>query len=300
MILPPAVRPGDVVRVVAPSGPAEPLLVWRALGWLSERYRVRFERGIVERSGYLAGADRRRSSELEAALREPDVRALLVMRGGYGASRFVHALDWSALADGPRWVVGFSDATALHVEASRVGVASLHGPNVAALGRADADARARFVGALEAPAGPRCWQGLVTWVSGRAEGPLFGGNLTLLHACAAAGRLRVPAGAVLLLEDVTEKPYRIDRMLTTLAAGGHLAGVCAVVLGDFTECAAGVDGVAVEAVLRERLESLGVPLAVAAPFGHGRRNEAFALGMPARLEAEARRARLVMGVPLPS
>lgn len=294
---PPAVRPGDTIAVVAPSSSFEHVLAWVGLGWLAQRYRVRFTRGLFARAGYLAGADERRRDELAEALAAPDVRAVVAARGGYGASRFVHALDWAAFARNPRWIVGFSDVTALHAEAARAGVASLHAPHVTSLGRGDAHAREAFVRALERPLAERAYRGLRALHPGAAEGPLAGGNLTMLHACAAAGRLALPAGCVLLLEDVTERPYRIDRSLSTLEVGGHLARASAVVLGDFTQCDPGPDGVTVAEVLRERLGRLGVPVVAGLPVGHGRRNDPVVLGGWARVEssADGDKAALVLG-----
>jgi muramoyltetrapeptide carboxypeptidase len=294
-IVPPALRPGDLIAVVAPSSPFEHVLAWAGLGWLARRYRVRFARGLFTRDGYLAGTDERRRGELTEALTDPEVRAVLAARGGYGASRFVHAVDWSALAASPRWLVGFSDITALHVEAARVGVASIHGPHLTALGRGDARTRAALVQALEEPLAPRVYEGLGVVREGIAAGPLFGGNLTMLHACAAAGRLEVPAGCVLLLEDVTERPYRLDRMLATLAAGGHLGRVGAVVLGDFTQCDPGPDGVTVDQVLREALGRLGVPVVRGVPVGHELRNDPVTLGGMARVAARGREGVLRLG-----
>lgn len=285
MILPPPLRPGDTVAVIAPASPFEHALAWVGIGWLAQRYRVHFSRGLFLRDGFLAGSDARRRDELEDALERPGVRAIFAARGGYGANRFVHRIDWGPLARDPRWIVGFSDITALHVEAARAGVASLHGPHVTSLGRGDARARAALVRALEDPAGERRFAGLATLRPGVAEGPAFGGNLTLLHACAAAGRLCVPEGCVLLLEDVSERPYRIDRALTTLEVGGHLAPAAAIVLGDFTQCDPGPDGVTVAEVLRDRLLPLGVPVVAGLPVGHGARNEPVILGGRAVVEA---------------
>ncbi len=240
-------------------------------------------------------SDERRRDELVAALTGADVRAILAVRGGYGASRFVHALDWSTLAASPRWIVGFSDITALHVEAARVGVASLHGPHLTSVGRGDARARADLIRALEHPSARRAYPGLTVLREGVAAGPLFGGNLTLLHACAAAGRLQVPEGCVLLLEDVTERPYRIDRMLATLAVGGHLQRAAAIVLGDFTQCDPGPDRITVAEVLRGALSSLGVPVVSGVPVGHGVRNDPVVLGGMARVEARGGEGVLVLG-----
>jgi muramoyltetrapeptide carboxypeptidase len=104
---------------------------------------------------------------------------------------------------------------------------------------------------------------------------------------AAAGRLTLPHGAILALEDVTERPYRVDRMLTALRDGGHLARASAIVLGEFAQCEPGPDGVTIGAVLAERTRDLGIPVAAGAPFGHGARNDAFVHGAAARLEGDA-------------
>ena len=286
MIAPPPLRPGDTVAVVAPSSPFDRALFWRGVGWLAERYRVRVGRDALTRTGYLAGSDERRLDELARALAS-GARAVIAARGGYGLGRIAHRIDWRSFAASPTWLVGFSDVTALHVEAAAVGVASLHGPMACSLGRGDERARRATLDALEAPLAPRRFAGLVGWRGGRASGPLCGGNLAVLHACAAAGRLRLPDGGVVLLEDVGERPYRVDRMLTGLAVGGHLARASAIVLGEFTDCLPGPDGVTVGEVLRERLASLGVPLLAAAPFGHGARNLPVTLGAEAHVDADA-------------
>lgn len=295
MLFPPPLRPGDTIAVVAPSSPFEHVLGWRGLGFLAERYRVRFDRrALFARRGYLAGDDARRRGALAGALADPDVAAILAARGGYGANRFAHDLDFEQLRDRPKWIIGFSDVTVLHVEASRAGVASLHGSHLTALGRADGRTRAGLLEALENPLRTRTFEGLATVVAGRAEGPLFGGNLTMLHACAAAGRLVVPEGAIVFFEDVTERPYRIDRMLTTLAVGGHLSRAAGFLVGELTQCDPGPDRVTAADVVRERLAALGVPVAVGAPIGHGAVNEPVVVGAPTLLDATAPCARAVL------
>ena len=294
-LFPPPLRPGDTIAVVAPSSPFEHVLGWRGLGFLAERYRLRYDRkALFARRGYLAGDDARRREALAAALADPDVAAILAARGGYGANRFAHGVDFAQLRARPRWIIGFSDVTALHVEASRAGVASLHASHLTSLGRADRHARSGLLEALEDPLRTRAFEGLATVAPGRAEGPLFGGNLTVLHACAAAGRLVVPDGAIFFFEDVTERPYRIDRMLTTLAVGGHLSRAAGFLIGDFTQCDPGPDRVTVADVVRERLADLGVPVVTGAPVGHGSVNEPVVVGAPTLLDATERGARAVL------
>jgi muramoyltetrapeptide carboxypeptidase len=268
------------VRVIAPSGPFDRTLFFRALGWLGQRYHVAWDRSCLQRAGYLAGDDQRRLAELDSALRDPSARAIVAVRGGYGATRITHLADFASLQRHPKWCVGFSDVTALHLEALRVGVASLHASNLATLGRGDAVARAEWLDALEAPLARRCFTSLRELVPGRAQGILVGGNLTLLFCCAASGRLRLPDGCLLFLEEVGEAPYRIDRMLTSLLVSGHLDRVAGFCIGDLTS--EGAPPAALE-VVRERLSGLGVPIIAGLPIGHAHVNRCLPLGVPAQL-----------------
>lgn len=275
--MPPPLRDGDTVAVFAGSSPFDRTLVLRGMGLLARRFRVVFEPSLFARRGYLAGTDERRAGELARWMADERVRGLLAARGGWGLLRVIDALPWDTFTRRPAWVLGFSDVTTLHLELSARGVASLHGPNVAALGRADEWTQTRVLAALTAPSLPLRLAG-TAWVDGHARGPLVGGNLTLVHAHAAAGRLRLPDGAILLLEDVTERPYRIDRMLTALRLSGALARVAGFALGEWTDCAPGPDRVTVERVLREALEPLGKPIVAGLPIGHGRFNAPVVLG----------------------
>jgi muramoyltetrapeptide carboxypeptidase len=285
-IVPPPLREGARIAVIAPSGPFERELVLAGVALLEGRYRVSFEDGLFDREGFLAGSDERRLAELERALRDPELAAVVTARGGYGLLRIAHRIDWTALRAAPKWLVGFSDTTTLHLEAQRVGVASLHADNAGGLGRGGARAFEAMQSALESRVSGRALSGLATVVPGVARGPLVGGNLTLLASAAVAGRLALPRGAVLLLEDVTEAAYRIDRMLTALAVGGHLDRVAGVVLGDFTDCPPSAD-VATSEVLAERLGALRIPVATGLPVGHGSKNEPVVLGVEVVLDANA-------------
>jgi muramoyltetrapeptide carboxypeptidase len=284
--MPPPLAPGDIVIVIAPSSPFPREELWSGLAWLRSRYRIRIGPGVLERDGYLAGGDERRRTELERALSDPEAKAIVAVRGGYGALRILDEAPWGELARRPKWLVGFSDVTALHAMTWRAGVASVHGPNVTGLGAASPRVRAAWLAAVERPTAPRVWRGLRVIRDGRARGPIVGGNLAMIHAMAAASRLVVPEGAVLALEDVTEAPYRVDRMLTSLALGGHLAKAAAVVFGGFERCPTGADGRTIDEVLEERTRSLGIPVLAHAPFGHGTSNEAFVIGAAALIRGD--------------
>ncbi|MBX3181821.1 MAG: LD-carboxypeptidase [Polyangiaceae bacterium] len=293
---PSPLRPGARVRAIAPSGPFDHTLVWRGLAALAERYQVSYSREMFRRAGYLAGDDARRAAELQAALDDASLAAVVAARGGYGLSRIASRIDWSALARHPKWLVGFSDITVLHLEAARVGVASLHAHNVAGLGRYGAERHAEWFAALEGALTQR--HALVpvhvgdAALQGRAVGPLAGGNLTLVATHSAARRLALPRGCILVLEEIAEAPYRVDRALTALLESGDLQGVSGVVLGDFIGCSPGRYGVEVEAVLAERLAELEVPVARGLPIGHGEPNRPLPLGLEATLRVDASGASL--------
>jgi muramoyltetrapeptide carboxypeptidase len=292
VIFPSALEPGDSVFVVAPSGPFDRAAARAGIAWLEKRYRVRYGATLFARDGFLAGPDRRRAAELQKAL-DSDVQAIVAARGGYGLGRIATRIDWRGIMKRPKWLVGFSDFTVLHAESWRRGLATLHAPMLCTLGLAKSSARLRWIDALEDPRRERRWEGLQTWHAGRAGGPFVGGNLAILHSMAAARRLRFPKGAVVFLEDIGERPYRVDRMLTDLLEGGYLARASGIVVGDFVDCVKGPDGRTVDDVLRERLESLGVPIVSGFPSGHGPRNDAVVLGQTARLDA--RRGTFTLG-----
>jgi len=285
VLCPQALGPKDVVDVIAPSGPFDRTLFWRGVGWLSEHYRVRFSREAFQRRGFLAGDDERRTAELNRALAARDSKAIFCARGGHGALRIVQEAELARLLEHPKWLIGFSDFTLLHLEAQRLGLASIHAHNVTGLGRGDQRTRQQLLDILGDPTRRRQFEGLGCWVRGTAQGPLVGGNLSLLVAAAAAQRLHLPASSILLLEEVAEAPYRLDRMLTALRLGGAFDRVAGVVIGELTDCHPGRHGVSAGDVVRDQMSRLNVPVAADLPVGHGARNHPIVLGLEATLDA---------------
>ena len=291
---PAALQPGACIALVAPSSPFDHAAFDAGVARLAGRYRLRFGPTIEARHGYLAGDDERRVAELCAAIDDPEVRAIVAVRGGYGATRLLPDLDIDRIRRSGSLLVGLSDITALHAAWARAGLRSLHGPMVASLGTADDALFAEWVAALEG-APPRPFDGLAGLCSGVAEGPLLGGNLSVLVAMVGTPFAPPIDGAVLFLEDVGERPYRVDRMLTTLHQAGWFRRVAGVVAGAFTEATPGADGVTVEQVLRERLGGLQAPVALGLPVGHIDPNPPLPLGTPVRLDADGGRLEFLGG-----
>jgi muramoyltetrapeptide carboxypeptidase len=266
-----------VVSVVAPAGAFDVTLFFRGLGWLATTFRVRFAPDIRARFRYLAGEDARRADELSQALACRQTRAVLVARGGYGCTRLLERVDFSPLANDPKWLVGFSDATALHLIFQRWGLRSLHAHNVTGLGVGDAGERTSWLDALCGKATPRSFV-LERLYPGDVSGPLCGGNLAVLCAALAVRGTALPRGGILFLEDVGEAPYRVDRMLVELESRGVFDGMRGVVTGYFSPRQRDVLPVLAEAARRLRL-----PWLHGLPCGHERPNVPLEFGAEAPL-----------------
>jgi muramoyltetrapeptide carboxypeptidase len=290
--------PGDLVSLVSPSGPTRPERVARGVAMLEGwGLRVSVAPHAYARAGYFAGADALRLADLNAALADPTVRGVICTRGGYGVQRLLDDLDLAAVRADPKLVVGFSDITALQLALWRgARLPSVHGPGAAWLdertGPESADALRRALMTTETivvKARPDEETSEVR-VSGpgpaTVTGPLLGGNLCLLSASVGTPDLPDLTGAILLLEEVGEPPYKIDRMLTQLRRSGALRGLAGVAVGQFNDCADGWE-VSVADVLAERLGSLGVPVLGGLPIGHGKDQLAVPVGVPATLDVDA-------------
>ena len=288
---PPRLSPGDRVAVVAPSGPVPRERFEAGLAALGDRYRISFGEGLYARAGFLAGSDERRLAELSAALADPSIRAVLCARGGHGLTRLLPDLEGVLRAAPKKPIVGFSDVTALHLACLRAGLRSIHAPVVAQLSLLDdpAAAVADLGARLESPEPPPAWTGLRVIAGGPpVTGVALGGNLELVTRLLGTPWSPPFAGAVLFLEEVTERPYRLDRQLTQLHLAGALAAVAGVVVGELVGCddEGGPGGpIRGDDVVAERLSSLGVPVLAGAPFGHGAINRAFVHGGRVRLDA---------------
>jgi muramoyltetrapeptide carboxypeptidase len=302
-IRPPRIERGQTLGVVAPAGPVKAERLQRGLARLGDAFRLKIADSVLAPrrpddalASYLAASDQTRADEFNAMLRDRDVRAILLARGGYGVQRILAKLDVDALRADPKPIVGFSDATALLAWAWAAGVRGIHGPmgaSMATLPDSDISALIAMLSEPRAP-GLRPWQ-LAAHGRGRYTGPLIAGNLTMFSLTVGTPWPLPLRGAIALVEEIGERPYEIDRYLTQLSLTGALADVRAMIIGDFTRCVDPAppsgdrdpDDAALTTVL-ERLHSAGTPVAVGAPVGHGDRNEPLPFGAECVLDLDAR------------
>jgi muramoyltetrapeptide carboxypeptidase len=246
---------------------------------------------------YLAGDDAMRARDLRAALTDPGIAGILFARGGYGAQRTLEAMDWDGLGPEaglpPKVLAGYSDVTAvLEAVAVRFGWASLFSPMAAIRGGAAHYSFGSLLRTLMRPdqAMTIRYPQAVTLAPGVARGVTTGGTLSLLTSSLGTGTSRPARGGILLLEDVGEEPYRVDRMLTQLRRSGYLDGVAGIVTGTFTGCE---PPELIQDILAERLGPLAVPMLAWANVGHGGPFQTFPLGIAAELDADQATLRLL-------
>lgn len=300
LIKPPRLQPGDTVGIVLPATAefetheleigVEQL---RALG-----FEPRLGANAAAKHGYFAGTDEQRAADINAMFADPKVKGMFA-NGGWGSPRVLPLLDYGAIRKNPKVLIGLSDATALlNAVQQKTGVVTFHGPNafstfdpwtVEMMKRVVMSAEP--IGGLQNP--PKRESELVqrrfrAWTirGGRATGRLVGGNLTLLAALMGTPWEIDTDGAILLLEDVREAIYRVDRMLTQLALGGKFAKLAGVVFGHCSNCPTNESRFGLEDVLRDHFEPLGIPVFAGLAFGHVEQKVTLPIGLGATMDAD--------------
>lgn len=328
---------GDLIAVVAPAGPIHEAALAGGLRVLeSQGFRVALGEHLRDQRGYLAGQDEARAEDLNRAMADPDIRGILCARGGYGCGRILNRLDYAALRNDPKIFVGYSDVTALHLAFAReVGLVTFHGPTVESLGarltRLTLETFIRAVTSrepLDVMRMPTDYPAPRVVSAGRATGILAGGNLSLICALMGTRYELETKGKVLVLEDVGEQPYRVDRMLCQLGLAGKLTQAVGVVVGEMVNCADALDldetemaappeargpgslprrpgpaavaaapgspesTLALDDVVVDYLGGLGRPVISGLPCGHGRDKWTLPLGVMATVDGY--KARLII------
>lgn len=295
MLLPTALPPNARISLVAPAGPLTPEALDRARVRLrSWGWQPLLGRNSSGRRGYLSGTDEERLADLQEAIDSATNDAIWCLRGGYGTMRLIDRVDWTALRERPRPLIGFSDNTVLHLALQRTGIVSFHGPHAATQALPPASARQlRRILTSPEPVGrldfPTPNGRAETIAGGTAEGRLMGGNLVLLAATLGTPWALDARDGILVLEEVGETTYRIDRLLTQLRLAGVFDEVRGIAVGSLSDCPDEGDSrmPSLSELLDDRLGDLGVPVAWGFPFGHQADNWTLPLGVRARFDATA-------------
>jgi muramoyltetrapeptide carboxypeptidase len=302
LLKPRALRPGDTIGLAAPASPVfEPSDVLegeRAMEKLG--FRVKLARHIRKKWGYLAGSDQERAQDLMELFMDPEVAAIVALRGGYGAIRILPYLDYKVIRENAKILIGYSDITTLHLAIHKLaGIVTYHG--AVALSTFNAYSTRYFMDTLTKAAPP----GLVEtpaaalpqtiWpdkAPAMVKGPLVGGNLTLVTATLGTPCEIDTAGKVLFLEEVGEEPYSLDRMFTQLQQAGKLAAAAAILVDRCIRCKpaeykpAFDNTLSVGEIIQDRLGGLGVPVLYGLQIGHVADKPVLPLGIEATVERE--------------
>ncbi|PZV12211.1 MAG: LD-carboxypeptidase [Leptolyngbya sp.] len=284
--LPLPLKPNDLLRVIAPSGALRELNAFdKGVNlWRSRGYRVEISLGFDQQWGYLAGTDDNRRQQLRDALNDSDCRGILCARGGYGGARLLE--DWSWKLSEPKWLIGFSDITALLLSLSQQGVSGVHGALLTTIAAEPNWSLQRLFDWVEGrPIPPLNGTG---WKNGTATGVLLPVNLTVATHLLGTPFQPDLSNVILAIEDVSEAPYRIDRMLTQWRLCGALQQLKGIAIGRFSHCdpPPHIPSFTVAEVLRDRLGDLNLPIVSDLPFGHDGVNAALPVGIVAELDSD--------------
>jgi muramoyltetrapeptide carboxypeptidase len=280
--------PGSRIAVVAPGGAVASERLQAGIACLADwGWRPVLAPHLFDRHRYLAGALPDRAADLAWALTAPDIDAVWFARGGYGAAQLLATIPWPQVRSRP--VIGFSDATALQWAMARRGLPSVHGPVLTMLMEGDAavddDSRVAIRRLLALGESTPLTGQHLCGPEGPVRGRLVGGNLTVLASLAGTREQFQAENAILFLEDVGEKPYRIERLLCQLVDSGGLRGVRGVALGEFIDCEASSGPSFLRDIWLDHLAPLHVPVIEHVPIGHGKRNMAVGYGTEVELHA---------------
>jgi muramoyltetrapeptide carboxypeptidase len=294
---PPRLEPGMTIGVVAPSSGIRDSRLEAGIASLRNRgYAVRTADHVYDQFGYLAGLDAARGADFTRMFADPSIHAVLCGRGGYGAVRMLDHIDWSVVAANAKPFIGYSDITTLHLAIERhAPMVTFHGPVLTTLGEALSDAAERsFWGLLERPEPFGQYDltdsPVTALVPGRASGRLAGGCLALLAASVGTPESPEFSDRIVVIEDIAERAYRVDRMLMQLLRAGRLQQAAGFVIGTVTgwdEKESNLPPITLDTVWRDYIVPLGKPAVTGFPFGHVPNPRMLPLGCVAELDASA-------------
>ncbi len=284
---PASLHPGDLIRIVAPAKAIEKEPVDFAKNYLENLgFRVEIGKHCLGRHNYLSGTDAERMADLQEALDDPDCKAILCARGGYGSVRIVDKLNWAGFIRHPKWLIGFSDITVFHNHIQSLGFPSVHASMPLNFKKNTTDALDSLIHVLkgrtnryEYPTHDGYFK------TGEAGGILVGGNLAVMHALLATPKQPEFRSSILFLEDIGEQLYALDRMLYSLELAGVFDKISGLIIGGMTSISDTNPplGFSLEQIIREKTWFRSFPVCMNFPAGHIDDNRALVFGAPAKL-----------------
>lgn len=292
---PKALQPGDLVMIIAPAKAIESSHVYYAKELFeSKGYKVLVSEHCLGNHHYFSGTDAQRTSDLQKAIDNPEVKAIICARGGYGCVRIVDRVQWAGIIREPKWIVGFSDVTVFHQRMQRYGIESLHATMPLNYQENSKEAIDTLFKALKgesysvfSPANQNNKPGL-------ASGKLIGGNLSIMYSLLSTDECPDYSDAILYIEDLSEQLYHIDRIFHTLRKSGILEKISGLIVGGMTDIKDTVVpfGKRLEEIVVEHLKYRKIPVCFNFPAGHMPDNQALILGRKCSLEVNSEGAKL--------
>jgi muramoyltetrapeptide carboxypeptidase len=296
MAIPPLLKSGDLVSVLSPASHTNSN-AWEKGIEVLEKWGLRVDRGehyLAQHFGF-GGTDAERLTDLQKALDNPEIKAIFPIRGGYGTSRLLDDLDFSLFLQNPKWIVGFSDITALLLHIDTLGVAGIHGPmpnnfcqkggefSLQALNEILFNCHANYICKPHS-----------SNILGEVQGELIGGNLSLLTHLMGSKSFRKPVGKILVIEEIGERLYHVDRMLVQLKRSGYFEGLVGMIIGGFTDCneAPLTIGKSAQELILEHTEDYQFPIAFDFPLGHVPANHPVIFGVKSNLLISSEKVQL--------
>ena len=291
-IRPPYLKEGDSVAVCAASNAVSEADVATGIAQLKKwGLKVKEADNLYKTDGRYAGTIGERVEGLQKMIDNPNIKAIFMARGGYGASQILNFVDLKGMKSNPKWLIGYSDVTALHIALNNSGVESLHGPMMVGFTK-DTESMNALKDALWGKLGKVSIASNSNCINGTAEGRLVGGNLSLIYSEGGTLFDLNVKGAILFIEDTGEANYAIDRMLTNLKLSGKLDALKGIVVGEFINTTKGNDKTVAE-IVKEKVADLKIPVMYGIESGHDTKNLPLYLGRKVKLIVDDKEATLL-------
>lgn len=289
---------GDLVYITAPAKSIDEASVFLAKDFFEKNgFRVQISDHCLGEFNYFSGTDFERASDFQQAIDNPEVKAIICARGGYGCVRIVDTLQWARMLLEPKWIVGFSDVTVFHHRMQQFNLMSIHGTMPLNFGTNSHESFSTLLAALKNEPYSITSPGVTSNKSGEAKGKLVGGNLSILYSLLGTDDEIDYSGTVLFIEDLAEQIYHLDRMFYAFKKAGILDQIAGLIVGGMTDMkdTATPFGKTYEEVILEHFQFRKIPIAFQFPAGHQDDNRALVLGSEVEFTVDENGGRLRFG-----